>query len=109
MRGAASRSFKRIPGYRFAHSRYLGAVMRRIFFLTLALVCAVAAPAMAQTYPSHTVTVVVPYPPGGSVDGVARILVQALNETLGQHFIVEEPRRRRIGNGRGERCCQGFA
>src|SRR5213078_3756108 len=55
----------------------------------LALVCAVAAPAMAQTYPSHTVTVVVPYPPGGSVDGVARILVQALNETLGQHFIVE--------------------
>src|SRR5262245_60779903 len=63
--------------------------MRRIFFLTLALVCASAAPAIAQNYPSRTVTVVVPYPPGGSVDGVARILVQKLNETLGQHFIVE--------------------
>src|SRR5205807_9563721 len=42
-----------------------------------------------QTYPSRTVTVVVPFPPGGSVDGVARILVQKLNETMGQHFIVE--------------------
>ena len=45
--------------------------------------------ATAQTYPSRTVTVVVPFPPGGSVDGVARILVQKLNETMGQHFIVE--------------------
>jgi tripartite-type tricarboxylate transporter receptor subunit TctC len=63
--------------------------MRRIFFLTVALVCAAAAPAMAQNYPSRTVSVIVPYPPGGSVDGVARILVQKLNETLGQHFIVE--------------------
>jgi len=45
--------------------------------------------ATAQTYPSRTVTVVVPFPPGGSVDGVARIVVQKLNETLGQHFIVE--------------------
>ena len=32
---------------------------------------------------------VVPFPAGGSVDGVARILVQKLNETVGQHFIVE--------------------
>jgi tripartite-type tricarboxylate transporter receptor subunit TctC len=49
----------------------------------------IAAPALAENYPSHTVTVVVPFPPGGSVDGVARILVQKLNETVGQHFIVE--------------------
>ena len=48
-----------------------------------------AAPATAQTYPSRTVTVVVPFPAGGSVDGVARILVQKLNETVGQYFIVE--------------------
>jgi len=45
--------------------------------------------AVAENYPSHTVTVVVPFPPGGSVDGVARILVQKLNEGMGQHFIVE--------------------
>ena len=30
-----------------------------------------------------------PYPAGGSVDGVARLLVQKLNETVGQNFIVE--------------------
>ena len=43
----------------------------------------------AQSYPARTVTVVVPFPPGGSVDGVARILVQKLNESMGQYFIVE--------------------
>jgi tripartite-type tricarboxylate transporter receptor subunit TctC len=48
-----------------------------------------AAPASAQSYPARTVTVVVPFPAGGSVDGVARILVTKLNETVGQHFIVE--------------------
>jgi len=55
----------------------------------MALLTGLAAPALAQGYPSKTVSVIVPYPPGGSVDGVARILVQKLNETIGQHFIVE--------------------
>ena len=59
------------------------------FAFALMLVVAEGAPASAQSYPSHTVTVVVPFPPGGSVDGVARIVVQKLNETMGQHFIVE--------------------
>src|SRR5499425_448102 len=58
-----------------------------------ALAIALAAPlpvaATAQDYPSRTVTVIVPYPAGGSVDGVARIVVQKLNETMGPHFIVE--------------------
>ena len=57
--------------------------------LAIALVVPFAAAATAQDYPSRTVTVVVPFPAGGSVDGVARILVQKLNETMGQHFIVE--------------------
>jgi tripartite-type tricarboxylate transporter receptor subunit TctC len=63
------------------------------FATTSALAIALAAPlpaaATAQNYPSRTVTVVVPFPAGGSVDGVARILVQKLNESVGQHFIVE--------------------
>jgi tripartite-type tricarboxylate transporter receptor subunit TctC len=65
--------------------------MRRICSVALALMLlgGLAAPALAQGYPTKTVTVIVPYPPGGSVDGVARILVQKLNETMGQHFIVE--------------------
>jgi tripartite-type tricarboxylate transporter receptor subunit TctC len=57
--------------------------------LATALAGLAAAPATAQTYPARTVTVVVPFPAGGSVDGVARILVQKLNETVGQNFIVE--------------------
>jgi tripartite-type tricarboxylate transporter receptor subunit TctC len=57
--------------------------------LAMALVVPLAAAATAQNYPSRTVTVVVPFPAGGSVDGVARIVVQKLNETMGQHFIVE--------------------
>ena len=57
--------------------------------LAIALAVPFAAAAAAQNYPSRTVTVVVPFPAGGSVDGVARIMVQKLNETMGQHFIVE--------------------
>jgi len=55
----------------------------------VALFALLPASASAESYPSRTVSVVVPFPPGGSVDGVARILVQKLNETVGQHFIVE--------------------
>jgi tripartite-type tricarboxylate transporter receptor subunit TctC len=57
--------------------------------LAIALAASLPAAATAQNYPSRTVTVVVPFPAGGSVDGVARIVVQKLNETVGQHFIVE--------------------
>ena len=45
----------------------------------IALAASLPAAATAQNYPSRTVTVVVPFPAGGSVDGVARILVQKLN------------------------------
>ena len=62
-----------------------------------------------RTYPSRTVTVVVPFPAGGSVDGVARILVQKLNETLGQQLHRGEPRRRRRRHGRRQRRRQGGA
>jgi len=65
--------------------------MKRISSLALAgaVLALVSAPAVAQTYPSRTVSLVVPYPAGGSVDGVARIIAQKLNESFGQYFIVE--------------------
>jgi tripartite-type tricarboxylate transporter receptor subunit TctC len=65
--------------------------MRRITALGVALVLSaiVSAPAAAQKYPARTVSVIVPYPAGGSVDGVARLVVQKLNESVGQYFIVE--------------------
>jgi tripartite-type tricarboxylate transporter receptor subunit TctC len=57
--------------------------------LSLVLLGFGSAPVVADTYPSRTVTIVVPYPAGGSVDGVARIIAQKLTEALGQAFIVE--------------------
>lgn len=66
--------------------------MKRLHLLALlgtALFALAAAPVEAETYPSRVVTVVVPYPAGGSVDGVARLLAQKLNESFGQSFIVE--------------------
>jgi tripartite-type tricarboxylate transporter receptor subunit TctC len=62
--------------------------MTRRPFLALALLL-LAAPALAQPYPQRTVSVIVPYPAGGSVDVVARLLVQKLNESMGASFIVE--------------------
>ncbi len=57
--------------------------------LSIAVVGLAPAPATAADYPSRTVSLVVPYPPGGSVDGVARIIAQKLSEIPGQNFIVE--------------------
>ena len=73
-------------------ARHCEPELMRMIIMTSALTLALVAPmrtASAENYPSRTVTVVVPFPAGGSVDGVARILVQKLNETAGQHFIVE--------------------
>jgi len=45
--------------------------------------------AQAQTWPARTVTLVVPFPPGGSTDTVARALGPRLQDKLGQPFIVD--------------------
>jgi tripartite-type tricarboxylate transporter receptor subunit TctC len=45
--------------------------------------------AWAQNYPSHTVKIVVPYPPGGPTDLVARIIAEKIRGPLGQPIIVE--------------------
>ena len=65
--------------------------MGRIIFLTLTFALLVLDPTAvwAQSYPTRTVAVIVPFPPGGSVDGVARIIVDRLNQSVGAHFIVE--------------------
>src|SRR5947209_6990312 len=59
------------------------------FAITMLALFALAVPAAAQSYPERVVRIVNPYPPGGSVDVMARILAQKLTENLGQQFIVE--------------------
>ena len=49
----------------------------------------VAPLALAQDYPNKVVRIVVPYPPGGTVDAVARVVAARLSENLGQQFIVD--------------------
>ena len=60
-----------------------------IRLIVVLLVLALAGPVAGQPYPARTVSVIVPYPAGGSVDVVARLVVQKLNESMGANFIVE--------------------
>ncbi len=56
-------------------------------FLLLAF--AAASGVQAQAWPAKPVTLVVPFPPGGSTDAIARAIGPSLNKTLGQSFIVD--------------------
>ncbi len=47
------------------------------------------APAGAPAYPTRQARLIVPYPPGGPTDVIARLISQKLTEALGQNFIVE--------------------
>lgn len=62
---------------------------RLLAFLTAGLGCLVAASAMASDYPSRTISLVVPYPPGGPNDVIARTLAPELSKALGQQMVVE--------------------
>jgi tripartite-type tricarboxylate transporter receptor subunit TctC len=57
--------------------------------LTACAIALTALPALAQSWPDKPVTLVVPYPAGGNVDGAARILSEQLQATFKQPFLVE--------------------
>src|ERR1700749_947106 len=58
--------------------------------LALAIALAGITAAQAQTYPSRPITLIVPFPPGGSTDVVARIMAERMRPLLGQPAIVEK-------------------
>jgi tripartite-type tricarboxylate transporter receptor subunit TctC len=74
-----------------AHNRLMHHRTRRAFLTGLA--CAIAAPSRsasaADKYPSHPITLIVPFPAGGGVDAVARIVADKLAAALGQPFVID--------------------
>ena len=73
--------------------------MRRKHFIRAALgalALAAAGSSFAQAYPKKPVRIVIPFPPGGTLDYVGRMLAQKLGEQMGQSFIVDN---RAGGNG----------
>jgi tripartite-type tricarboxylate transporter receptor subunit TctC len=61
--------------------------LRSLVFV--ALMCLAGAGGYAQTYPNKPVRVVIPYPPGGGTDTLARPLAQHLTENLRQQVIID--------------------
>ena len=64
---------------------------RRKFLTSSAALAAFgwARPARAQSWPQRPVRIIVPFPPGGNSDAIARIIAAHLGEAFGQQFVVE--------------------
>jgi tripartite-type tricarboxylate transporter receptor subunit TctC len=63
--------------------------MSKCLAIAFAVFVAAAATARAQNYPDHPVRIVVPYPPGGPADTVARVTTQGLGAALGGTIVIE--------------------
>jgi tripartite-type tricarboxylate transporter receptor subunit TctC len=61
-------------------------VRRWFAFVVLALA---ATAALAQTYPTHPIRLIVPFPPGGGFDGIARPFAEKVSSLLGQNLVIE--------------------
>jgi tripartite-type tricarboxylate transporter receptor subunit TctC len=64
-------------------------VMRRTVLAALLAVFAFSGTALAENFPSHPITIVVPFSAGGPSDAMARILAERMKVTLGETLLVE--------------------
>jgi tripartite-type tricarboxylate transporter receptor subunit TctC len=62
---------------------------RRSILLAVFGVLAAAGPAVAQSYPTRPITLVVPFAPGGSASTAARSVADKMSETLGQQIVID--------------------
>ena len=62
---------------------------RALAALVLAASILAAETSSAQAYPSHPITLVAPFPPGGATDTIARIMQDSMSKSLGQQIIIE--------------------
>jgi tripartite-type tricarboxylate transporter receptor subunit TctC len=66
----------------------MAALIHRIA-LALTVALPAALPARAQDYPNRPIRVIVPFSPGGAVDGPTRVLAQELGKRLGQQVVID--------------------
>src|SRR6201996_2893016 len=64
-------------------------MMRRTILAALAALLVTGGIARAETFPSHPITMVVPFSAGGPTDAMARILAERMRVTLGQNILIE--------------------
>lgn len=63
--------------------------MRPMHLFVAAALCAAGGAAQAQNYPTKPVRIIVPFPPGGGSDYIARLIAPPLTKVFGQQFIVD--------------------
>jgi tripartite-type tricarboxylate transporter receptor subunit TctC len=63
--------------------------MRKVLVVIALVAFAGIASAQAQNYPSRQITLIVPFPPGGSTDVAARIMAEHMRARLGQPVVIE--------------------
>jgi tripartite-type tricarboxylate transporter receptor subunit TctC len=67
-------------------------ISKRVFLSSIAVVCCGLNPvraATSETYPSHPITMVLPFSAGGPTDALARIIAARMQDLLGQSIIIE--------------------
>src|SRR5882724_11927897 len=66
-----------------------GGMRKWLVAAALVAIAAGTTSASAQTYPSRPITLVAPFPAGGQLDVIARIVAEPMREVLGQPIIIE--------------------